>query len=124
MHWNARFYFASDRDGVMNIWSIAESAAGTDRDPDLRQHTFHTDYEVRSPALHDGRIVYQHGADLRLLDHRHDPRGGEDRRLEIRLAGDFDHMRESWIEEPIRWVTSIHPAPDGSRVVQNGRASC
>lgn len=121
MPWNGRLYFASDRDGVMNIWSIAESAAGTDRDPDLRQHTFHTDYEVRSPALHDGRIVYQHGADLRLLDLRHDPRGGEDRRLEIRLAGDFDHMRESWIEEPMRWVTSIHPAPDGSRVVLTAR---
>src|SRR5690606_4789760 len=111
MPWGGRIYFASDRDGVMNLWSMAEDGG------DLRQHTFHDDYEVRSPSLHDGRIVYQHGADLRLLDLR----TGEDRALEIRLASDFDHMRETWIERPMEWVTSVHPSPDGDRVVLTAR---
>lgn len=118
MPWNGRVYFASDRDGVMNIWSMAVSDGGdAPAAGDLRQHTFHKDYEVRSPSLHDGRIVYQHGADLRLLDLR----TGQDRLLEIRLAGDFDHMRETWIERPMEWVTSVRPSPDGSRVVLTAR---
>lgn len=111
MPWNGRVYFASDRSGVMNIWSMDASGG------DLRQHTFHEDFEVRSPALHDGRIVYQHGADLRLLDLR----TGEDRVVPIRLAGDFDHMREKWIEKPMEWVTSAHVSPDGSRVALTAR---
>ncbi|HEX7118290.1 MAG TPA: S41 family peptidase [Longimicrobiales bacterium] len=111
MPWNGRVYFASDRSGVMNLWSMAPDGS------DLRQHTRHDDYEVRSPALHDGRIVYQHGADLRLLDLR----TGEDRVVPIRLASDFDHMREQWIDEPMEWLTSVHVSPDGGRVVLTAR---
>src|SRR5687767_9177269 len=58
MHWQGRVYFASDRDGTMNLWSMDEAGG------DLRQHTRHAGWEVGSPALHGGRIVYQLGADL------------------------------------------------------------
>ena len=33
-----------------------------------RQHTFHTGWDVASPDLSEGRIVYQLGADLRIFD--------------------------------------------------------
>ena len=58
MCWNERVYFASDRDGMMNIWSM-------DRDGrDLRQHTHQDGCDVQSPSLSDGRIAFQLGADL------------------------------------------------------------
>ena len=62
MPWQGRVYFASDRDGAMNIWSMAEEGG------DLRQHTRHRDFEVRSPSLSEGRIAYQLGADIHVLD--------------------------------------------------------
>ena len=58
MFWQGRVYFASDRDGVMNIWSMDQDGK------DLKQHTKHADYDVASPELDAGRIVYQHGADI------------------------------------------------------------
>ncbi|MFN9977928.1 MAG: protease, partial [Phycisphaerae bacterium] len=62
MVWNGRVYFATDRDGMMNIWSMNPSGQ------DLQQHTKHAEYDIASPDLGGGRIVYQHGADIWLLD--------------------------------------------------------
>ena len=62
MWWSGRVYFVSDRDGTMNLWSMNESGG------DVRQHTTHSGWDVKNPALHEGRIVYQLGADLRLYD--------------------------------------------------------
>ena len=43
----------SDRDGVMNFWSMDERGGG------LTQHTKHRDFEVQSPSSSNGRIAYQ-----------------------------------------------------------------
>ncbi len=106
-----RVYFATDRDGTMNLWSMTEDGKN------LRQHTFHKGFDVKSPSLHAGRIVYQLGADLHLFDIR----AGKDRRLDLRLASDFEHQRERWVKKPMDFVTSIHLSPDGDRVVLTAR---
>jgi tricorn protease len=67
--------------------------------------------------MHDGRIVYQHGADLRLLD----VRAGADRELDVRLSSDFDQLRENWVEKPLDFITTASIAHDGSRVVITAR---
>lgn len=106
MFWNGRVYFESDRDGVMNIWSM---------DPDgrrLHEHTHHTDYDVQSPSLDNGRIVYQLGADL----YRLDLQTGTDTLLPIRLTSDFDQMREKWVTNPMAWITSANISEDGTRL--------
>ena len=46
----------------MNLWSMDEDGH------DLKQHTRHHGWDVTSPSLSDGRIVYQLGADLRVYD--------------------------------------------------------
>lgn len=111
MAWKGRIYFASDRDGVMNLWSMDERGSA------LLQHTTHTDYEVQSPSLSNGRIAYQHGADIRVFD----TAAGTDRRVPITLVSDFDQLRERWVKNAVDWITSAHLSPSGDRVVLTAR---
>ena len=109
--WNGRVYFVTDRDGTMNLWSMDEAGL------DLRQHTRHSGWDVRDPALDRGRIVYQVGADLWLYD----TAAGSERQLEIRLASDFDQLREKWVKKPMEYLTSAHLHPKGDSVVLTAR---
>ena len=111
MWWKDRIYFVSDRDGTMNLWSMDTKGGG------LKQHTFHKDFDVQSPQLDGGRIVYQQGADLWLYDIA----ANSDRKLDIRLASDFDQMRERWVTDPMQYVTSVHLSPTGDRVLLTAR---
>ncbi len=111
MWWRDRVYFLSDRDGIMNVWSIRPDGA------DPRAHTRHRDYDVQSACLHEGRVVYQQGADLRLLDLADD----SNRLIPIRLVSDFDQQRELWVRKPVEYLTSAHLAPKGDRVVLTAR---
>lgn len=111
MWWHDRIYFVSDRDGVMNLWSMKPD--GTD----LNQLTHHADFDVKAPALSGGRIVYQHGADLWLFTIT----TGEDKALDVQLASDFDQERERWVKKPLDYLTTAHISPDGDRVVLTAR---
>ncbi len=111
MWFEHRIFFASDRGGSMNLWSMDESGK------DLKQHTFHEGWDVKSPSMHKGRVVYQLGADLYLLDLK----SGESRCVEITLVSDFDQRREKWVNDPLRYLTSAHISPDGDRVVLTAR---
>ncbi len=111
MWWKGRIYFVSDRDGTMNIWSMREDGR------DLRQHTHHHGWDVKSPSLSEGRIVYQLGADL----HLYDIAANKETIIDITLASDFDQMREKWVQKPMDYLTSAHLSPDGDRVVLTAR---
>ena len=111
MWWNGRVYFASDRDGTMNLWSVDPDG----RDP--KQLTHHQGWDVQSPALAGGRIVYQLGADLRVFD----VAAAQDRALDLSLASDFDQTRTRWVTTPMDYVTAVHLSPDGDRVVLTAR---
>jgi tricorn protease len=111
MWWNGRVYHVCERDGTWNIWSMNEEGK------DLRQHTQHQGWNVKSPYLHDGRIVYQLGADIRVLDVRND----QDQHIPISLASDFDQLREKWVKEPLDYLTSAHVHPTGESVVLTAR---
>jgi len=111
MWWRGRLFFSSDRDGIMNLWSMKPDGS------DLKQHTKHKDHDVKTPALEDGRIVYQHGADLRLLDIS----SGRDNILNIQLASDFDQQREKWVKKPLDFLTAANLSPTGDRLVLTAR---
>jgi tricorn protease len=111
MAWNGRVYFASDRDGTMNLWSMKSD--GTDP----KQHTKHTGFNLASLSHDAGRVVYQLGADLHVLDIK----TGTDKLVPIVLDSDFDQTREKWIKEPIDFMTNAHPSPDGSKVAVTAR---
>ena len=111
MLWKGRVYFLSDRDGTMNLWSMAE------RGGDPKQHTKHEGLDANSPSLSDGRIAYQLGADIHVFDIDRD----QDRAVPITLISDFDQLRERWVRTPLEWVTSVHPSPTGDRIVLTAR---
>jgi tricorn protease len=108
---NGRLYFLSDRDGVMNVWS--SDGAGKA----LRQVTHATGFDIHSPALDRGRLVYQQGADLFVAD----ATTGAATRVPISLASDYDQLREKWITKPVEWITGAHLSPQGDRLVLTAR---
>lgn len=109
--WAGRVYFVTDRDGTMNLWSMDPDGG------DLRQHTFHSGWDVRNPSLDRGRIVYQAGADLWLYDIA----GNRSGVIPITLASDFDQLREKWVDNPMEYLTSAHLHPRGESVVLTAR---
>ncbi|MFN8589642.1 MAG: S41 family peptidase [Candidatus Eisenbacteria bacterium] len=111
MVWNGRVYFIGDRDLNMNLWSCRTDGS------DLQQLTRHKGFDVRTAAMDAGKIVYQLGADLRVYD----AATGADAPLAVRLASDFDQLRERWVANPVEWVSAAHLSPDGDRVVLTAR---
>lgn len=106
-----RLYFATDRDGIMNLWSSTLDGK------DLTQLTKHADYDVVAPEMNNGRIVYQHGADIWLLN----TQTGADAAVSITLASDFDQMREQWVTKPQQYISAAQISPDGDRVAITAR---
>ncbi|MCB1609332.1 MAG: PD40 domain-containing protein [Xanthomonadales bacterium] len=111
MVWQGRIYLIADADGRPNLWSMLPD--GSDR----RALTQHRDFSVSSASLHDGRIVYQHGADLRLYDIAQ----GNDRLLSISLASDFAQRQPRFIKNPLKFAESLYPDPRGSQVALTAR---
>ncbi len=111
MWWKDRVYFITDRDGTMNVWSC-DAGGG-----DLRQHTRHVGIDAASPSLRDGKIAYQCGPDIYVLDIA----GGNTAAVPITLASDFDQTREKWVKKPADYMTSAHLSPSGDRVVMTAR---
>lgn len=111
MWWSGRVYFATDRDGFMNIWSMTPEGG------DLKQHTSHSGLDLQSPSLQGGKIVYQLGADVRVLD----VQSGRDEAIAITLDSDFDQTRERWVKKPMDFMTSAHVSPNGDRAALTAR---
>ena len=111
MFWNGRVYFLSDRDGVMNVFSM--DADGHD----LQQLTHKRGWDIESASISDGRIVYQCGADLWLLDLN----SHQEAVIPITLVSDFDQLRDRWVKKPLEYLTGAHVAPDGSAAVFTAR---
>src|ERR1700722_3045877 len=106
MVWNDRIYFLSDRDGVMNVYSMDAEGRG------LREESHQRFFDVASASLSDGRIVYACGADLWLLDLT----GGKEAVIPITLTSDFDQLHDHWVQKPVDYLTAVHLAPDGGNV--------
>jgi tricorn protease len=108
---NGRIYFITDRDGIMNIWSMTEEGG------DLVQHTHHTGFDIRYAGLSEGNMVYQLGADIWHYNITADTSA----KIDILLASDLDQLRERWVENPSRYITSVNPDPKGERMVITAR---
>lgn len=113
MFGNGRIYFLSDRDGVMNVYSMDPAGHG------VEQESHQKFFDVQSASLFEGRIVYASGSDLWLLDLA----TGHEDLIPITLVSDFDQMREHWVTKPLDYLTDVDFAPDGSNVLFTARGA-
>jgi tricorn protease len=97
-----RIYFLSDRTGIQNLWSM------TPEGTDLRQHTRFDDYDVRYPSLGQGKIAFQHRAEIYLFD----PATEAVTQVPIRLASDSLTTRVRFTD-PAKYLTRFALTPDG-----------
>lgn len=102
-----RLYFVSDPDGTANIWSSLGDGS------DLRQHTTHKGWDIKEPSIGDGRIVYQLGADLRVLDLN----SSKDEAIAITLATDLEQQRARQHRKPLDFVENLNIGKNGERAV-------
>lgn len=109
--YDGRIYFISDRDGIMNIWSMSENGE------DLIQHTHHKEYDVRYIGISKGNIVYQLGADIWHCSIQ----GNTTSKINITLATDLDQLREKWVDNPANYITSVSADKEGERMVITAR---
>lgn len=111
MWWQGRLYFVSDRDGSDNLWSMQADGS------DVRQLTRHQGWDVRNAAIDQGRIVYQLGADLHVLDIA----TRRDQTIPIDLVSDFDQQRPRLLKNPLNFISAANFAPSGERVALTAR---
>lgn len=100
-----KVYFLSDRRGVVNVW---QHEPGTG---DVRQMTFHDDFDVRSLTAGAGRLAYEQGGRVHLLTPGEAPEP-----LQITVSADLPNLRPRRVKAAPH-VTSFGLSPTGARAV-------
>jgi tricorn protease len=111
MFWSGRVYFLSDRDGVMNVYSMDAEGHG------VKQESHQRGFDIASASLSEGRVVYACGADLWSLDLK----SGHEELIPISMVSDFDQLRDHWVKTPLNYLSSVHISPDGGRAIFTAR---
>jgi tricorn protease len=111
MFWNQRIYFLSDRDGVMNVFSMDTQGR------DVKQESHQRGFDIASASLSEGRVVYACAGDLWSLDLK----SGKEEVIPVSTASDFDQLRDHWVKTPLNYLSSVHISPDGARAIFTAR---
>jgi tricorn protease len=105
MWYGDRIYFISDRNATMNIYSMRPDGS------DVKQHTFHDDYDVRWPSLGGNRIVYHNAGDIWVYDIG----TGKYNKVPIEVPSERLQERERFVD-PTEYVTDFELSPKNGRV--------
>ncbi|NEM97704.1 S41 family peptidase [Pontibacter burrus] len=100
-------YFISERDFTSNIWSY------NPKNNEVKQHTFHKQFDVKSVDAAAGMLVYEQGGYLHLLN----PKTNDTKQLTIEVKGDFHWARERWMDVPANRLSNASLSPTGKRAV-------
>jgi len=106
-----RLYFVSNQSGSDNIWSMKLNGR------DQEQHTQYQDWEVRNARLSANKIVYQLAADIKIFDIPSE----QSSVVDIALTSDFPELREHWVNDPLKNLTSAKQAGASKKVVLTAR---
>jgi tricorn protease len=101
-----RIYFASDRDGRMNLFSIDLTSK------DLKQLTNFKDFDIKFPSIGKDAIVFEEAGYI----WRYDVASGKAVPVPIEIKEDFASGRQAFVDAS-KHVQSVNLAPDGERVI-------
>jgi tricorn protease len=103
-------YFLSDRDGRMNLFSIDLANKAT------KQLTTFKDFDIKFPSIGKESIVFEEAGYI----WRYDLATGKTTVLPIKIEEDFASGRSGLVDAS-KHIESVHPAPDGERVIVTAR---
>lgn len=96
MIWQGKLVLVSDAGGNANLWSYDPVST------QLKELTSHQDFAVRSARMDQGKVVYQLGADIRLVDLA----SGLSSTQAPVLVTDSPQQRQRLLSEPLKYLTS------------------
>ncbi|WP_230407003.1 S41 family peptidase [Pontibacter cellulosilyticus] len=100
-------YFLSERDFTNNIWSY------NPKTEELKQHTFHKQFDCKNLSAAAGTIVYEQGGYL----HQLNPKTNDTKQLAIEVRGDFHWARERWEDVSASRLANASLSPTGKRAM-------
>lgn len=100
-------YFLSDRAGTMNVFRWQTG------DAHVEQVTHHDDFDVRSLTAGAGRLAYEQGGRLHLID---PAAGGARQTLSINIAADLPYTRPVHMRGH-RYIQNAGISPTGQRAI-------
>ncbi|NVJ50753.1 MAG: PDZ domain-containing protein [Gammaproteobacteria bacterium] len=104
-------YFTSDANGNRNLWQMNIASGAT------KAITTFQDFQLRDPAVNNNRVVFQHGADLKVLDLA----SLKTATVKIELTSDFPYLRENWVNQPLEYLTAISVASESKKALLTAR---
>ncbi len=111
LFYNNRIYFLSDRDGVMNIWSMDKNGSG------LKQHTYEKRLDLDDADISGDKIVCRQGADIMLYEIA----TGKLEKLDVAIISDFEQRHTRWINDPKSKISSVDLSHNGESVILTAR---
>lgn len=100
-------YFLSERDYANNVWKFNPS------NKELKQITFHKDFDCKTLDACSDRLVYEQGGYL----HLYNPATGKAKQLIIQVKGDFNWARPRWKDVPSGDLVNASLSPTGQRAL-------
>src|SRR5438045_1471712 len=101
-----RIYFASDRDAVMNLFSVDLASK------EVKKLTDFKDYDVKFPSIGKDSIVFEQAGYI----WRYDLKTGQAAPVRIDIKEDFASGRPAFLDAS-KHTDSVNLAPDGERVI-------
>ncbi len=103
---NNKIYFASDRDGRMNLFSIDLTSKET------KQLTAYKDFDIKFPSIGKDAIVFEQAGYI----WRYDLASGQATPVPIQIKEDFASGRSALVDAA-KHTESVSLSPDGERVI-------
>jgi tricorn protease len=97
-------YFRSDREDEFNVYAFDRGSQA------VRRLTRHTDFPVVHAAAGGGKIAYEQGGFVHLLD----PIKGTTQQIKLGVAADLMERRPRWAKGT-KWIRSASLSPSGAR---------
>ncbi|HEC42091.1 MAG TPA: peptidase S41 [Bacteroides sp.] len=97
-----KVYFSSDRDRVLNIYSVDPSGG------EIEQITSHTEYDIRRPSIGGNKIVYELGGKLMVLNLEN----RQTEQVNVQILADAPELRP-YFKDVKGNLTEIGSSPDG-----------